>query len=514
MNRSLTLALVLGFFLALILRVPHLDQRPFHNDEAVNAVKFRGLLERGSYAYDPDEFHGPALHYATLLLARATGWKDFQHTTEASFRWLTLLFGLALIPALALIPDALGRAATAWAAICTALSPALTFFSRDYIHEMLLVAFTFLLIACLWRYARRADWRWALAAGTCVGLMQATKETFVLSLAAMAVAWGSLRAVEGTLVNGSTRPPRRVFGHALILLGAWATVSLLLFSSFGRNLAGPWDSVRTYGSWLSRAGGGAIHVHPGWFFAERLFWGTSGGGLPWTELGLLFLAMVGGGAAWAGRGLRDANAGFVRWLTLYTALLFAFYSSIPYKTPWCILGAAHGLVLLAGVGLSVLWLRVRRLPQRVALAGVTVVLLGHTAWQAWALSHPHVSSRQNPWAYADTTPDIRNLSELVQRVTDAAPAGLDTNIQVICEHDDYWPLPYELRRLTRVGWWSERPPDPLAPVLVVSPEWAAGFDTDPAYVNAGAFQLRYNVFRFCYVRRELWTNYLAVSVSP
>ena len=51
---------------ALALRLPRLDERPMHNDEAVNAIKFGQLWERGTYRYDPNEFHGPTLYYGTL----------------------------------------------------------------------------------------------------------------------------------------------------------------------------------------------------------------------------------------------------------------------------------------------------------------------------------------------------------------------------------------------------------------------------------------------------------------
>ncbi|MCU0770829.1 MAG: TIGR03663 family protein [Verrucomicrobia bacterium] len=525
MNRPLTLALALALglsvFLALILRLPNLDQRPFHNDEAVNAVKFRDLLTRGRYAYDPEEFHGPALHYATLFLARVTGWQRFEDTTEASFRWLTVLVGVGMIPALILVRDALGRAGTAWAAVCLALSPSLVFFSRDYIHEILLVASTLLLLASVWRYARRPGWGWAVGVGGCLGLMHATKETFVLNLVAMGSGYALLRLTEGSpgfgsapqsvglrAAAGQTAGARPRAVHALVGLAAWGGVWALLFSSFGRNPAGLWDSIRTYGPWLSRAGGESAHLHPWWFFVERLLWHSSGGWAPWTELGLLGLALVGVGAAFARRGLGEASGAFVRWLGLYGALLFALYSAIPYKTPWCILGVALVMTLLAGVGLAVLWGGVDRMPRRVGVAALTLCLLGHGAWQAWTLSHSPVATRQNPWAYGDTAPDIRNLTALIQQLTTADPAGLNLNIQVVCEQDDYWPLPYELRRFTRVGWWSELPPAPRAPVLVVSPRWAPHLDTDSAYVNAGAFQLRRGVFRACYVERGLWADFL------
>src|SRR5439155_20626761 len=109
--------------------------RPMHNDEAVNAIKFGQLWENGAYKYDPNEHHGPSLFYATLAVARLTSSRDFEHLTEVKLRLITVLFGVGLILLLPLVADGLGRKATIWAALFTAISPALVFYSRYYIHE-------------------------------------------------------------------------------------------------------------------------------------------------------------------------------------------------------------------------------------------------------------------------------------------------------------------------------------------------------------------------------------------
>ena len=127
---------------ALVLWSLSLDQRPMHNDEAVNGIKFGQLWEHGGYKYDPNEHHGPSLYYATLALSRLTGApKDFDQFSESRLRFTTVLFGVGLILLLPLVADGLGRKATVWAALFTAVSPAMVFYSRYYIHEVLLVFF-------------------------------------------------------------------------------------------------------------------------------------------------------------------------------------------------------------------------------------------------------------------------------------------------------------------------------------------------------------------------------------
>src|SRR6266404_1071492 len=156
--------LLFAIGIALALRCPRLDVRPMHNDEAVNAMKFGELWEHGLYKYDPNEHHGPSLFYATLAVARLTSSPDFEHLTEVKLRLIPVIFAIGLLALLPLIADGLGRASAVWAAIFTAVSPAMVFYSRYYIHEMLLVFFSLLALAAGWRYQQTRQARWAALA--------------------------------------------------------------------------------------------------------------------------------------------------------------------------------------------------------------------------------------------------------------------------------------------------------------------------------------------------------------
>ena len=143
MSRGIFIGLLLAVGVALALRCPALKQRPMHNDEAVNAIKFRALWEEGIYRFDPTEHHGPTLHYLTLLWGKMIGVKSFLEFDESLLRGLIVVAGVGTILALLLVYDGLGGKTVVCAAMLTAISPAMVFYSRYYIHEMLLVLFTF-----------------------------------------------------------------------------------------------------------------------------------------------------------------------------------------------------------------------------------------------------------------------------------------------------------------------------------------------------------------------------------
>src|SRR5580693_6835304 len=106
MNRRLLAGLALLFVVGLGLRAPELSLRPMHNDEGVNAMNFRHLYVTNNYKYNPDEFHGPTLPYLTLPAAWLQGGGDFNDFSEATYRSVTVAFGLGLIALwLMLAPD-------------------------------------------------------------------------------------------------------------------------------------------------------------------------------------------------------------------------------------------------------------------------------------------------------------------------------------------------------------------------------------------------------------------------
>jgi len=516
-NRWLVAGMALLTGAALGLRAPHLALRPLHNDEGVNAMKFRLLWVNNNYEYDPGEFHGPALPYFTLPAAWLGGAPDFNQFTESTFRGVTVAFGAGLVLLLLLLTPELGRAETLWAAALTAISPAMVYYSRYYIHEMLLVFFTALSFFSGWRYVQKARPGWALASGIGLGLMFATKETFVFAVAAMvlsagsAAAWGRWR--DGGAAGFRPQWRRR---HVVLALLAAAGIALVFFSSFFHNARGPLAALQTYLPWLRRAGGATGHAHSWTFYFERLLFFHARGGPVWSEAFVVALAAVGFVAALSGRAAAPAPRLLLRLIAFYTMWLTLIYTVIAYKTPWCLLGFYHGMILLAGAGAVFVWRACRARRLQVAAAVALAAGAGQLGWQAWAGSFavdkggvPYCDSPKNPYVYSQTTPDALRLVQTVEALAQVSPQGYDTIVEVMAP-ESYWPLPWYLRRFNNAGYWDRIPNQPPAPIMIVAADLRAAFDEHPekTHLMAGYFELRPKVFFELYVSVDLWRRYL------
>jgi uncharacterized protein (TIGR03663 family) len=521
---------------ALAIRVPQLDVRPVHTDEAVHSIKFKGLWDEGRYRYDPDEYHGPTLYYTTLAVAWASEARRFAELNESTLRLVPVLFGVGLVLLLGWVRDGQGAGGILWAGLLTAVSPAMVFYSRYYIHEMLLVFFTFLFMVAAWRYLRSGGLGWCLLAGAALGLMHATKETFVFALAAMAGAvvltrfWnhGVLRERmpdrDGELGAGDGRQgfcqrwlgcraadwARLRWGHLAAGAAVALVVSVVLFSSFFTNASGPLDSVRTYLPWLDRARGASPHIHPWHYFVNLLAYNKVGRGPVWSEALIMGLALVGLGAAIGRRTWTGVNLDWARFIGFYSVLLLGIYSVIPYKTPWCLAGFWHGFILMAGLGAVALVSWARWLPVQAIVAALLLAGSAQLGVQAYRAAIPYADSQRNPYVYAQTLESTLNLVDRVQGLARAHPDGHDMLIQVMARGGDYWPLPWYFRQFTRTGWWAQVPANPVAPVVIASPAFEAELTErlGATHQMAGYFGLRPAVFLMLFVERDTWRAYL------
>jgi uncharacterized protein (TIGR03663 family) len=521
MAKKCCVLILAATIVALVLRLPRLEQRPMHGDEAVHAIKFKDLLEEGVYEYDPNEYHGPTLNYLTLIPARLSSARKLTEVSEFTLRVVPVFFGVSLVLLVLLIGRGLGSSAAVYAAVLTAVSPAMVFYSRYYIQEMLLVCFTFGAIVFGYRYTRSRNIVWALLTGMSMGLMHATKETCIIAFGSMFLALGItllMRREKGSIVN-TVRAVKAL--HFLVFLAAFGIASSLFFSSFFSNSGGILDSIRTYTNYFDRAGNNTLHIHPWYYYIKMLLYSRFFDGPRWTEALIVLLALVGFAAAVTKKGISCANVHLIRFLGFYTLIMTVIYSVIPYKTPWCMLGFLHGMILLAGVGAVVL---VRLLPNVLPRLIILFLIFESTVfltWQSYLNSYEYYSDSRNPYVYAHPTDEVFTIVKRIEEMARVHPDGYRMHIQIICPDKDYWPLPWYLRRFEydAIDWWESVDNSiASAPLIIASTEVEAAL-TNKLYSLTPMEQRHMYLFLFDepyyvwlrpkikllgFVRKDLW----------
>lgn len=493
---------------ALVLRLAWLDQRPVHHDEANQGVRFGLLLETGEYRYDRTDHHGPTLYYLTLPAAWLRGQATLASLDERTLRVVPAAFGVGLILLFPFIAAGFGRTAVATSAWLAALSPALTYYARFYIQETLFVFFALAFLLALGRYALRPGAGLAAWAGVSAGLAYATKETSVIVLAAGVAAVMLARRLEGARVAGAGRALAwPLAAHAVLGSTVALAVAVTFYSSFFTNPQGFFESIRAYGVYVSRGVGDGPHVQP-WFHYLRQLTYSASGGLLWSEALILALAAVGLVAA-----ARRANGGFwPRFVALYCLFSVAAFSAIPYKTPWNLLPFHIGFVLMAGNGAAVVLAGARSRTLRRLFLIALVAGGAHLGLQSWRASVRYGADPRNPYAYVHTVPDLLRLVGRIDDLSALHPDRTDMLVKVVANTYDQWPLPWYLRRLSRVGYWNHaRDAEPLAgsPVLVASQDQAddLALALGERYVTE-YYGLRPDVLLTLYVERALWERLL------
>ena len=523
---------------AAVLRFYDLGYRPMHGDEANQAIKTSVLLETGEYAYDPFEHHGPTLYYLTLPVLWLAGAHNAAEMTEAMIRVVPAFFGLGLVLLSWLIVLPIDRRAALWAALLTAVSHGLVYYSRYYVQEISFVFFAAGLIWCAHHYLSSRRLGWALGAGLFLGLLHATKETSVLVVFAMAVALACVVAWEKFVARREVRLGLNLKHLAAGLVLALA-VSVLFFSSFFTHWRGPLDSLLTYTTYLNRAeghGSSALHDQPWYYYGSLLAWTYREAGPKWSEGLILGLGLI--GVLWGLIGgnrtdqtdqtdLLDRSnqsnrsnqsdrriALLPRFLALYTLFLIVGFSIIPYKTPWNLLIFLHPLCLLAGLGAQRLVTFARPRPVRVVITLLLFAGAFQLATQAWHGSLTYGADVRNPYVYAHTSSAIRRLVERLDGLAAVHPQGDQIHINVFRFDGDYWPLPWYLRRFPNVGYWPNFPDSPDADVILTAPEIAGALQerlTEEYQVEMNG--LRPGVLMPTFIRKELWDAFMEKRLS-
>ena len=420
-----------------------------HTDEAVHAIKFGALLEQNNYRYDPIEYHGPTLNYLTLIPARLSCAQNLTEINEFTLRIVPVCAGILLVLAVFFLVDGLTLPVALLSALLAAISPAMVFYSRYYIMEILLVFFTFGAIISGYRYVKKPQIMWAILTGLFLGLMHATKETCIITYGSFVLA-----LVFSQWNNSLFKNVKKLnLLHFLVVIVAGLFVSALFFSSFFTNPKGILDSFLTYSTYLNRAGHNDWHIHPWYYYIKLLVYFKNPGPL-FSEAFIVLFAVYGAIVSIRYKDPGGADKGLVRFIAFYSIIMALIYSAIPYKTPWSMLGFFHGFILLAAIGIVTFLKNINN--KRLKTISLIVLFAGfsHLGWQTILLNFKYEANPSNPYVYAHPVKDVIDIAKRIDEYSLVHPQGKNMFIEVICPGGDYWPLPWYLRAYPNIGWWN------------------------------------------------------------
>ncbi len=511
---------------AAFVRVYALGLKPMHHDEGVNGFFLTTLYREGVYKYDPNNYHGPTLYYFALAVTKLKAFLFGEPGLGTiAVRLVPAFFGVATVWLALSLRRNIGAVGALTAAALIALSPGDVYVSRYFIHETQFVFFTLGVVVASLRYWETTDPVYLLLAAISAALLTATKETALISLVVLGLAWAvSVAYLKLTGRSGGVpwekqgrqgkskkrKGPREERPGALERLGGinnvapmaglavvlFLFINVLFYSSFFTNWKGVGDAIESLQVWAKT--GTKEHGHP---WHTYLWW-------LWQEQApLLILGAAGSIAALIRRHRFGVFAG------AWAFGIMAAYSLIPYKTPWLMISFTVPMAVIGGYAVNELYHLGREWQVRLAAVIVALAALAVCGVQMVSLNLYHYDDDKYPYVYAHTNrgflPLVNKIEELAQR----AGTGRKTDIEIIA--NEYWPMPWYLREYEHAGFYGylEKDDGTLVSVngaMVISSE--SQEIEKPAqlqkvlgdrYVRVNSYPLRPGVTLVLYARPEL-----------
>lgn len=508
--------------IAVALRVYNLNLVPMHHDEGVNGNFLLQLVRDGKYFYDPANYHGPTLYYFAAMfpwIVRTLFGKSAMESyglTTVAVRMVPVVFGVGTIVLVFMLRRWLGTIATLTAALLLALSPGHVYLSRYFIHEMQFAFFTLgIVVACLYFYERRNAY-YLVVASASASLLFATKETAMISVVVLLIAFGMTltymylkREKPARGSKGWSRQQQRgrvrqlieeLGGPAVVLIYAGIAVVVfaglwgVFYSSFFKNPKGISDSFKTFEIWTKT--GTDAHVKP---LSQYVVW------LFKQEGPLLILGSLGAAAVLLNAILSKQRNSFALFSALWAFGLIAAYSLVPYKTPWLALNFLVPLALVAGYAVQAVY-ELDKQQLRLVLV-LLLIPVGVSTYQTIDLNFKNYDNDDAyyVYVYAHTTRGLLDLVKEIDRIA-AGQSGSQTGITIVSP--DYWPLPWYLRNYPRVGYYGRLAQSTEAIIIAnenQKPDMEANFSEVYRQVGSGksegSFDLRPGVKLLLYERR-------------
>jgi uncharacterized protein (TIGR03663 family) len=485
---------------AAVLRLYDLELKPLHHDEGVNGLILNDLLNSPHvYRYNPTNFHGPTLYYFAWLSISVVG------VTTFAIRLVTAMFGVGTVALLLNTRNSIGPTAALIAAALVACSPAAVYYSRYFIHEVLLGFFTVGTVLAVLSYKQTRRVSRLVLGSASAALMFATKETALISAvvlcASAAVTWLYMRLRQDTRASpiattrgtdpagAADKQPgwlrfSRPLWLGIVACAIFLAVNGLFYSSFLTNSQGVPAALKAFAPWAST--GVHSHTHPWTTYLSWLFQ---------EESPVLFL-----GAAGLAFALWRADNELAVFSALWALGTVIAYSAIPYKTPWLTLNMVLPLAITAGYAVELATGSSGTVARRAAPA-VTVAALALALYQTVVLNFFRYDDDRYAYVYAHTNRKALELVREIDRLMEARRDG--KSVTVAISSPDYFPLTWYFRSYP-VGYYG-RVESFTDPIVIGSDEQdatlRAGLGAD--FERLGSYPLRPGVVLVLYVRGDL-----------
>ena len=491
--------------IAVFLRFENLADRPFHFDEATGArITAQRMGPSADYQFNPVHNHGPTLSAAAAPICYLAGERSWNEMTKLSLRLVPALAGSLLVMCPILLRRRFGDIPVLAAAALLATSPLLVYYSRMFIHEMILTLCGLIVVVLLCAKPRYSQClKWGLV-GLFTGLMFATKESFAISVIAWAGAGGVLALLHHKEIRRLNRKQLWLDYRMPMAVGliAAAFSSGLFYTDGLTNPKGAWEAVQTFFIYKTEPG----HDKAFAYYFEMLAI-PSKDTIWWFETPVLVFAVV----AWLRTHLPNAERGthtnIIRFLAYASVFHVLIYSMIAYKTPWLMcLPWAH-VCLLAGLSLKG-FSRWRRSVQVVVVILLTCVLVQQTRLTRFATGR-FANDTRNPYTYVPTSRDVERLQLWLRELSLNSASGQLEPIAVV--GSQYWPLPWYLRDFESIGYWLEVDSAiDQCPVVLAMPEVAEEVNGRLEETHFPLSRtLRSQVPVVLFLRNDHWDNWMA-----
>jgi len=400
---------------AIFFRTFELSLKPIHHDEAVNYYFLSKLIEEHDYQYNPTAYHGPILYFSSLPF-------NLGEITKITLRIVPAIAGVAAVLAILLFSTEMGFWGAVAGGILLSISPADVYFSRTFIHEIFYTCFAAWSFWCLVKFGGKGSKRALLFLPITLVLCFASKETTPIWILALAVSSFMTIEIRKILPRYQDASPFelsiRSFAntkHSLIDgIGISLTLWILLFSSFFLNPRGVLKSFLPYIPWIKIGFIEHTHDKSFWYFCKILY------AYYWAPL---IFCIPGIFASFR----KNHGPGLLAFFTFLSSLLI--YSSIPYKTPWCVLTIALPIFVLAGVGAQVLF-ELGNAGKAALFAGLCFIIPAYS-FQSWNINFDRYDDDSEKIVYVQTPRKYEQMFVNIDKVAAADGRGFSIPMLVI-----------------------------------------------------------------------------------